>query len=30
MMVMVSGLYVVLLPGSWLLLRMALKTGALG
>ena len=30
MMVMMDGFYAVLLPGSWLLLRMAQKTGALG
>jgi hypothetical protein len=30
MTVMVGGLYTVLLSGSWLLLRMAQKTGALG
>ena len=30
LMMMMVGLYTVLLPGSWLLLRMAQKTGALG
>ena len=30
LMAMVAGLYAVLLPGAWLLLRMAQKSGALG
>ena len=30
LMVMVAGLYAVLLPGAWMLLRVAQKTGALG
>ena len=30
LVIMVGGLYAVLLPGAWLLLRMAFKSGALG
>ena len=30
MMAMMDGFYAMLLSGSWLLLRMAQKTGALG
>jgi hypothetical protein len=29
-MVMVGGLYALLVPGIWLLVRIAAKTGALG